>query len=94
MADRWRVKLPYKPRSNFIYSKNYRVNCGGKIMSLFETEKAGLVEIFRDPYFDAYSYIIKATSEVSSFWFGFHEKDWPEWLKQHVEKPEAARSKA
>ena len=76
-------------RSVQIYSKKYRLIIGGKTMNLFDAEEAGLIQVFHDPYFPTYSYIVKSTGEVVSYFLGFNEESWPEWLKDHIEAKEA-----
>lgn len=71
-------------RSVQIYSKKYRLIAGGKDMNLFDAEEAGLIEIFHDPHVPTYSYIVKSTGEVVSYYLSFNKESWPQWLKDHI----------
>lgn len=84
MRTQYRSVATKHGRSLQIYSKKFRLIIGSKSMNLFDAEEAGLIEVFHDPHVPTYSYIVKSTGEVVSFFLNFHEESWPQWLKDHI----------
>jgi len=62
-------------------------------MPLYLAEKEGLIEVFHDKLLNVYSFIVKASGEVVSFFLAFPESDWPDWLKDHMGKQKALHGK-
>lgn len=72
--------------SKRIHSKKYSIMVSGQEMNIFDAEKQGLIEVFYDKHIKTYSYIVKATGEVVSYFLGFHPESHPQWLKDHLQQ--------